>query len=43
MPALPLSQADKFFDVIQVGHVYIITKGSLKPKKPVSSCPERIA
>ena len=29
--------ADKFYEMIQQGEVYIISKASLKPKNPVSS------
>lgn len=29
---------DKFYDVIQKGKVYMISKASLKPKRPVSCC-----
>lgn len=28
--------ADKFFDMVEPGHVYLVSKGSLKPKRAVS-------
>lgn len=31
--------ADKFFDIVEPGHVYTVSKGSLKPKRAVRSWP----
>jgi len=39
----PRAQVDKFYDMIQTGKVFILTKASLLPKKPVRGLPPPFA